>query len=219
MSHIVSVLFFVLIGVMLVNSVRRRWKNRRFVWEVWSGFRPLMLIEILVVLAATVTVAVLLDGIGAPFSWGWYKLLTGHSGNVGVTPILDVGRSGYVLLWAAAIGVFCLLLVLMPFFAHSEEVDFRKGRETWKRILPTSLKFGLWHMWVGVPLSVGIALSLPGLYFAWKYTRAIRHAMRADADLSLEDARDAGIYRSTVCHTLYNSVIMLLIFIILMREF
>lgn len=218
MSYAVSALLFVLIGFMLVSSVRRHWKNRRFVWEIWSGFRPLMLVEILAVLAATIAAAVLLDDLGRPFTWGWYKLLTGHDGNAGVQPILDMGRSGYALLWVVAVAVFCLLLVLMPFFAHSEEVDFRKGRETWKRILPTSLKFGLWHMVVGVPLSVGLALALPGLYFAWKYKRGFERAMREIEGCPLDAARAIGVYRSTVCHTLYNSIIMVLIFVTLMRQ-
>jgi hypothetical protein len=226
MHVLIDAVLFVLIGAALILAAKRRWKSRGFIWEIWREFRPLMALEMIALLAATVTVIVLLLGLGAPFTWGWFSLLTGHSGNAGVAPIVDAGQSGYAIVKLAALGIFCLLVVLMPFFAHGEEVDYRKGRETWRRILPASVRFGLVHMWVGVPLSVGLALALPGLYLGWKYKRAFEQAMREAGMSSVptlqelmrngdaqEEARAYGVHRSTVYHTCYNSLAMLLVLI------
>ncbi len=217
--HIVfNALFFLLVGHMMIASVRKHWPERDFLWKIWGGFRPLMLLETLALLTITIAAAVSLYGLGQPFTWGWYKLLTGHGGNVGVQPILDAGRSGHVLLLVAALGLLALFLVLIPFFARSEEIDFRKGRETWKQILPTSVKFGLVHMIVGVPLAVGLALSVPGVFFAWKYKRSVARVTRSDQNLPLEFARMIGVMRSTTYHALYNSVLGILFFLALLLQ-
>lgn len=214
-----AIVLFVSISLVLVLSLRRRWSDRSFIWEVWRQFRPLLLLEAVAVLTMTVVVASVLLDLGAPFTWGWFVLLTGHHGNFTIQPILDVGQSGHAFLWLASIGVLAVLLLLMPHYARDEELKFRKGRETWRQILPMSLMFGLWHLWVGVPLAIGIALALPGLWFGWRYRRAFLQSMREDEPVSaLDIAREMGVQRSTVCHALYNSVIMVMAFIMLMRE-
>lgn len=231
MHQVFNALFFIAIAALLIRAARRYWKDRGFVWQVWRAFRPLMAIEMIALLAVTLVVVVYLTDLGAPFTWGWYSLLTGHGGNMAVAPIIDAGESSYAIVKIAALGIFCLLVILMPFFAHGEEVDYRRGRETWLRILPASLRFGLVHMWVGVPLSAGLALALPGLYFAWKYKRAFERAKRdvglpempslkdlVRAGNFLELARGHAVFRSTVYHACYNTLAMILVLVAVLTQ-
>jgi hypothetical protein len=230
--QITSLIFFVLIGALFTFMARKHWQERRFIWEVWSAFRPPMVIECFALVVATYVTFSFLDALGRPFTWGWYSLLTGNSGNVGVQPIVDASRSMYLPVKLAGFGIFILLLLLTPFHARSEELQFRQHFTTWRRILPASLKFGLYHLWVGVPLSVALALSLSGLYYGWNYKRAFERAMD-DSNLMDSDVFDSscrfvgdykkadaiGIFRSTVHHTCYNSLLMLFVLVILLERF
>ena len=217
MSAVINIALFVLLGIFFILYAKRHWKERYFIWQVWRGFRPLMLIETLLLLTVTIAAVVALDAIGKPFTWGWYELLIGHSGNAGIQPIVDAGQSAHWFWQAVAMAVLVLLLLIMPFFTRAEEVGFRKGRETWRRSVPASLKFGLWHMWVGVPLSVGLALTIPGLFLAWKYKRAFGRSLTGDDPEVVERAREAGVLRSTTYHTLHNSFILLVIFHVMFK--
>ncbi len=65
---------------------------------------------------------------------------------------------------------FGLLLALnMPRLARREEEVFRRGTSDWKDGATRSVKFGLVHMIVGVPLCAAFALMVAGLFFTWRY--------------------------------------------------
>jgi hypothetical protein len=82
-----------------------------------------------------------------------------------------------------------LLFVNLPRLARMEEEDFRKGTRNWAHAVPRSLRFGLYHCFVGVPLFAGVALALPGLWFTLQYFKG-------------------GTDRSTLYHTAYNMVVL-----------
>ncbi len=90
------------------------------------------------------------------------------------------------------IGVaFAILLFLnLPRLARYEEDAFRRGTKDWKDGAWRSLKFGLLHCLVGVPLGFGLALGLGGLWFTYHYFRG-------------------GVRQSTAVHTLYNATLLL----------
>jgi hypothetical protein len=82
--------------------------------------------------------------------------------------------------------VFVIILMLnLPRLAALEEDEFREGTKDWKDAIPRSLKFGLMHMIVGVPLWCGLALAIPGMWFTSQYFKG-------------------GVSRSTMAHALYN---------------
>lgn len=71
---------------------------------------------------------------------------------------------------------------------------FRLGVVTWPDAFKWSLIFGLSHCIVGVPLSVGLALSIGGLWFHYQ-------------------AFEGGISQSTIHHTAYNLILVTLLFV------
>lgn len=84
-----------------------------------------------------------------------------------------------------------LLALNMPRLVRREEEIFRRGTRDWRDAIPRSLKFGLIHCVVGVPLGFGLALAVPGLVFTAAYFRG-------------------GIRASAYLHTVYNLLILAL---------
>ncbi len=84
--------------------------------------------------------------------------------------------------------VFVTLIPQLPRLAHREEVQFREGTDNWPDGIIRSIKFGLIHM-TGfyVPLSIALALAIPGLYFTQKYF-------------------SGGVEESTKAHLHYNII-------------
>ncbi len=83
-------------------------------------------------------------------------------------------------------GVF--LLMALPLFAFEEEMMFRNGTKDWKQGAKRSLVFGLVHCIVGVPIFVGLAIGVGGMWFTLQYFKG-------------------GVERSTTYHLAYNATI------------
>jgi len=67
---------------------------------------------------------------------------------------------------------FCiLLLAILPVLAESEEKVFRVGTKNWIDGTIRSVCFGLVHCLVGIPIGWGLAITIPGMYFTYKYFR------------------------------------------------
>ncbi len=81
-----------------------------------------------------------------------------------------------------------VLLMALPLFAYEEEMMFRVGTHNWKQGCRRSLVFGLMHCIVGVPIFVGLALGVGGLWFTLQYFKG-------------------GVERSTTYHLAYNATI------------
>lgn len=81
-----------------------------------------------------------------------------------------------------------LLMRLLPFYAEYEEKEFREGTQTWKEGVLRSLEFGFLHCIMGVPLFVGMTLTIPGLWLTYQYFQG-------------------GIQRSTAHHLCYNRIV------------
>ncbi len=80
------------------------------------------------------------------------------------------------------------LLMVLPLFAFEEEMMFRNGTRDWKHGRRRSLAFGLMHCVVGVPIFVGLALGVGGMWFTYQYFKG-------------------GVERSTTYHLAYNATI------------
>lgn len=108
------------------------------------------------------------------------------------------------------------LFVAVPFMAHVEEQLFREGVTEWRRIVPRSIAFGLVHCIVGIPLAAGLALSISGLYYGWRYKQAyaaqiakIRGVKNWDQALdAFIVARTEAVLVSTTYHTLWNALLV-----------
>ena len=87
-----------------------------------------------------------------------------------------------------------VLLFALPSLARYEEDDFREGTRNWAQGVKRSIKFGLVHLIVLIPLGAAFALSIGGLWFTHQYFKG-------------------GVERSTVYHSVYNSIIVVILFV------
>jgi hypothetical protein len=133
-------------------------------------------------------------------SWGWYKLLSGHYGNAMIAPITDLSDAGFWPLRLLPVVFIVLFFAAMPLLVRYEEQSFREGITDPRAIFWKSLRFGLIHCIVGVPLAAGLALTIPGLFYGFTYRR-----------VALERGASAALFASTAAHTAYNGLIVCLI--------
>lgn len=148
------------------------------------------------VLAAVITVATPLMMIPG-LSWGWWQSIGGE-GN----PVFGSSEAtaGTFWEWVVPLAFMALLIPALPLFAHAEERMFRSGAESWSRSGRASktIKFGLVHALIGIPIGAAIALSVGGAYFMWVYL----HRFAATA------SRDEATLESAAAHTVYNGMIV-----------
>ncbi|MFZ2907922.1 MAG: hypothetical protein WA014_02135 [Minisyncoccia bacterium] len=143
--------------------------NYEFVWQVFKRFRFGLFFQAFGVLLIVIIVGVALTYVPL-LKYGWTNLF-GISGNILVVPVQEGSRSSIELVRMLPVLFFVVMMFVLPFLAKAEEEMFRKGHEEWKDIAWQSFKFGLVHCFVGVPLAFGIALSIAGLFYGWKYKR------------------------------------------------
>ncbi|MBX7133034.1 MAG: hypothetical protein K1X67_10190 [Fimbriimonadaceae bacterium] len=120
------------------------------------------------------------------FGFSWLNLLARR------------GESGTNLMVAPAgipyFGVFFYLLLMLniPRLARIEEYRFRLRTRDWPHAVRRSIRFGLAHCIIGVPIGFGLAISIGGLWFSYQYFRG-------------------GIRRSILAHTVYNWTVLALL--------
>jgi hypothetical protein len=150
------------------------------------------------------TTVITLASIGLPkfMTWSWISMLGSDgdpSGNIMAAPF----KSGSVTI----IGIFWLLLTLaLPYLAKGEEETFRSLIFGTKKRIITSIKFGLVHMIVGVPLFIALILAVVGYIFSIFYVRAFNKAAKVDP----YSANKVAILASTSVHAKYNFLIITL---------
>jgi hypothetical protein len=97
--------------------------------------------------------------------------------------------------WYAVVFLPVLALAL-PRLARTEEVQYRTGTDGWlgwRGGLARSVRFGLAHMVMLIPLGACLALSVAGAWFTEQYFRG-------------------GTERSTLYHAAFNTVIIAVLF-------
>ena len=118
--------------------------------------------------------------------WSWLSLIASKEDSAqGTNLVVAAGTNipyfGVVFL--------ALLFFNLPGMARNEEEMFRRGTKSWWDGVPRSLAFGMMHCIVGVPVAVGLALMIPGLWFTQEYFKG-------------------GIDRSTRVHAFYNMIMV-----------
>ena len=144
----------------------------------WVKAVALVVVEV----ATLVTAIFLLMGLSPILRFSWLSLLAkGEEGtNLMVAPA-QIPWFGLIFIG--------LLALNLPRLARREEEVFRRGTQNWMDAAFRSLKFGLIHMVVGVPLGAALALWITGMFFSWRYFVG-------------------GVRESTFYHTLHNGVIL-----------
>ena len=185
---VAAVVIIFVLADLIRTAVRicRNPQHRREYSETVRSLRWWMVPAGLAHLAAVGATAVALLTLVPPLRYGWWSLI-GGSGNV---LLGQTGNSG--TLWRlVGIVLPLILVVVVPWLAHFEESTFRAGSENRSvpRRLAVQLGFGLIHCMVGVPLAVGIALTISGLYYERVYLTALsrwRSAITEIVDIEIQ---------------------------------
>lgn len=189
------------VGVRIFNGTRLLGRRdvRDHVLEIVRGLRLRHFLLCWPVFIAVVLVAYAL--LQAPgLSWGWWSAI----GGVG-NPVVgsSTRTSGTPLEWIVPVVFLTMLVPALPLFAESEERMFRLGAEhkTWPRRIRRAVEFGLVHCLIGIPIGVGLALSVGGLYFTWAYLRVLRKT----------DSPTDAVMESTRAHLGYNLTVFVIV--------
>ena len=124
-------------------------------------------------------------------------------------------------------GVFLVgLLVLFPWLAYTEERAFRAGleRADLKGELKAAFRFGIVHLVMLIPIAAALAIAVAGFVYGRIYKRAYTRALGAPPDFEspfgprriietpARRARTEAVMATTVWHTAFNSLIVLIVF-------
>lgn len=166
--------------------------------------RPMDYLWSFLMVVGVMTTVITLASIGLPkfMTWSWISMLGSDgapSGNIVAAPF----KSGSVLVIT---GFWFLLTLALPYLAKGEEETFRSLIFGTKKRIITSIKFGLVHMIVGVPLFIALILAVVGYIFSIFYVRAFNKAAKADP----YSANKVAILASTSVHAKYNFLIITL---------
>ena len=199
-----NIIATLVIGSALYNSYKDFRKDSSVLKMAYVKNKIDYLWAFLLVMFVFVTIGALAS-IGLPkfMTWSWISMLgsgaDAPSGNIMAAPF----KSGSVLVIT---GFWFLLTLALPYLAKGEEEAFRSLVFGTKKRIITSIKFGLVHMIVGVPLFVALILAVAGYIFSIFYVRAFKKAAKVDP----YTADEVAILASTSVHAKYNFLIITL---------
>lgn len=146
----------------------------------------------IILLVIVLSVGIINIGVPKFMLWSWVSIFTDDSGtNVVSMPLKSGTVYTITLFWAA-------LSIALPYLAKTEEEIFRQNKNTHSQRIFNSIKFGLMHMTVGVPLLLCLILSLVGYVFSIFYM--IEYNKSKSYELALE--------ASTSIHSKYNFILI-----------
>ena len=241
----VRTLVVVAVVVLLVRAALGAWQNRRLSLRVWSSVRTRHVLASLALLAGVLGTFFLLVTLVPVTGYGLGRFI-GLTGNAVFAPIegalqdvpaISGAPAARTFPWLQAGGVLAflaLLVVLFPFLAFGEERAFRAGLEhaSGLRLVWASLRFGLIHLVMLIPLAAALGIALAGfgygLAYRHRYHRALAQlppiAVPAPAAsfsgatvTALElrpdtaGARAAALLESTTYHMTFNTLIALVV--------
>lgn len=198
MLDLLTLVVLLFVGSRLLSGTRLlgRPHVRAHIVEILRGFRLHHFLLCWPVLIAVIVAAYTLSSLPV-LSWGWWSAI----GGVGNPVFGSSERSaGTPLEWIVPVVFITLLVPALPLFAESEERTFRLGAENWStgRRIARAVEFGLVHCLIGIPIGVGLALSIGGLYFTWAYLRGFHR----------DGTPYAAMMESTRSHLAYNLTII-----------
>jgi hypothetical protein len=213
---IFSAAIFIMIG-------RELWINRsklNFIIKIYFKSGIFAYLRALSIAVLTMTLGILLYIYVPEFlRWGWGSLVFGNLGNVMLQPLNTAYKvsqtvsesqgNNFDFRWIFLVPVWMLFIMALPFWAEVEEKVFRQGVHSWKGITINSIKFGLVHLIMGIPICLALTLSVPGFLFACRYKYAYHWHLRKFKNEA--KAQEAGVIASTADHAIYNAILITLL--------
>lgn len=197
---ILNIIATLLIGHTLYSSYKDYRSDSSLLKMAYLSRKVDYLLAFLMVLFVIVGVGVL-SSLNLPkfLTWSWLSLFSsdGTGGNIIAMPF----KSKSI---AFILGFWFVLSLALPYLAKSEEKTFRSMVFGTKKRIITSIKFGLVHMIVGVPLFIALILAVCGYIFSIRYVKAFSKAAKIDA----KTADEVAVNASTSLHAKYNFLII-----------
>lgn len=163
-------------------------------WGIIRTYRPVHFFSTVLVVSLVIGMAALLITYVPyfdknPFLWFFSETFGWGDGNGGG----NLTFSGLQWKWYALL-YLPILMFAVPSLAQYEEEAYRQGTRDWKHGFLRSIRFGLIHLIMMIPIGAAFALSISGLWFTHHYFKG-------------------GVQRSTTYHAVYNSIIVGLLFV------
>lgn len=175
--------------------------------DTWASFRPRHFLTGLGSITSVLVTAVALYWWVPPLRFGWLVWLAGRASSTDTGEVVETSPVFWVV-----IGVFlCVFFVFVPTFARNEELAFRLDH-VWSPMLTrlwSSLKFGLIHLLMGIPIAAALALSVAGHIFLLVARRAAKASRLQDP---LESAL-VGVDESAKVHAAHNYIAVTVMFV------
>jgi len=142
---------------------------------------------------------------------GWMNLFSADGGNVILAPFTELADRHDIIRFAPAL-LLVVLTFLAPFIVKVEEEMFRYGHTEWFAVSRQSVKFGLVHLVLGIPLAAPVALIILGFFLGYTYRKAYQETLPfCGDDLNMAHAR--AIATSITYHTVFDCMLFVLLFI------
>ena len=197
---VIEVAITVFLTVQFVRNIATTHARRG--WLAFLRFGPWGMLKIFLIsipiIAIVLTVGITLITVSPKIlGFTWLQIFSSPDHKEAGTNLMVAGATKI-----PAFGVLFLVLFManIPRLARIEEEQFRRGTKDWKDGAWRSLRFGLAHCIVGVPVGIGLALGLGGLWFTYQYFKG-------------------GVGRSTVYHSIYNWILAVFLFVFLVLSF
>ena len=219
LNKVFSITLSLAIFIMISHQLWSKRSQLNFVVKVYFKNGILAYIRALLILLVTITTGVIIYIYVPEFlRWGWARLIFGDSGNVAMQPITTAYEAGqkvnelqgnsFDFRWLFIIPVWMIFILSLPFWAEIEEKIFRQGVHSWRGITINSIKFGLIHLIMGIPICWALTLAVPGFLFACRYKYVYhRHLKKFNNEAK---AQKAGVEASTADHAIYNAILITL---------
>lgn len=208
MEALMVIIKYALILIAVISIVRPLFSERRnykFIWQVWKRFRIKMFFESLgVILLVILALIMLLEVPG--LKYGWANLFFDGGGSIFTTPVIEQSHSSYTSVRILSLIFFIVLFLALPFLAKIEEDLFRRGYNSWGSVIKQSIKFGLIHCLVGIPLAAGIAIIISGFFYGYKYKKALNRNLES---FCYGKAENEAVMTSITYHTMYNMIVVI----------
>lgn len=198
---------YFIITYMVVNISLMLWEKRKEIPSILTVYRASPLAYALSSGLAMFTLTC--AGLAYYFSpaalkWGWFSLVLDSNANPVTQPIVQMqsteGHGAWPMIFILVF--FVALVIALPLVAHKEEKMFRAGYHTRGRMFVQSLKFGLSHLLFGIPIVIGVVLTVPGYFLACRYRSSYLDAM--NKQMAQQRAVEEGVKSSYTYHCLYN---------------
>jgi len=212
-------IFSLAIFILIFCELWSKQAKLNFVVKIYFKSGILTYVRAFGIVVTTITLGTLIYLYAPEFlRWGWGNLIFGNSGNVALQPLTtasqvgqavsEIQGSGFDFRWLFLIPVWLIFILALPFWAEVEEKMFRQGIHSWKGITINSIKFGLVHLIMGIPICWALTLSIPGFLFACRYKYTYHRHLRKFKDEA--KAQEAGVRASTADHAIYNAILITL---------